>query len=245
MRVHIGKYKSWFGPYQLAEALCFWARDVEDEYGFKHKPDWVHDFGEWLAYGSVRPDPVPGDTTAMFRDDRTSTWLCRFLTWVDSRRKRTEKIQIDPWDTWSMDSTLAPIILPMLKQLQANKHGAPMVDIKDVPKELHGKKLTKKQKDQGEVDDKHFERWDWILSEMIFAFEHLVDDTWEDQFSSGEYDLRSKVIEWDEEGKPKLYEMVEGPAHTHRLDLEGMQAVHARIDRGLLFFGKYYRNLWD
>jgi hypothetical protein len=81
------------------------------------------------------------------------------------------KVHIDRWDTWSMDHTLAPIILPMLKQLKETKHGAPMVDMKDVPKELHGKKLTKKQKENGEVDDKHFERWDWVLDEMIYAFD--------------------------------------------------------------------------
>ena len=39
MKAHIGPYKSWFGPYQLAELLCFWAKDVEDEYGMKSKPD--------------------------------------------------------------------------------------------------------------------------------------------------------------------------------------------------------------
>jgi hypothetical protein len=245
MKIKIGNYKSWFGPYQLAEKLCFWAPKIKDEYGFPRTQDWVHDFGEWLAYGSVRPDPAPGDIANLFNDDRDSTWLCRFLTWIDHKRKRTEKIHIDRWDTWSMDHTLALIILPMLKQLRASKQGAPMVDIKDVPKELHGKKLTKKQKDQGEVDDKHFERWDWILSEMIFAFEHLVDEDWEDQFRTGEYDLRSQVCEWDEAGKPTLYEMVEGPGHTAKTDYDGVQAVYDRIDRGLLFFGKYYRNLWD
>jgi len=87
------------------------------------------------------------------------------------KREQKVKVRIDRWDTWSMDYTLAPIILPMLVQLKAEKHGAPFVDLKDVPKELHGKKLTKKQKLNGEVDDKHFERWDWVLDEMIYAFD--------------------------------------------------------------------------
>jgi len=87
------------------------------------------------------------------------------------KREQKIKVRIDRWDTWSMDYTLAPIILPMLVQLKATKHGAPFVDLKDVPKELHGKKLTKKQKENGEVDDKHFERWDWVLDEMIYAFD--------------------------------------------------------------------------
>ena len=35
MRVKIGNYTNWFGPYQLAEKLCFWAKPVEGEYGIK------------------------------------------------------------------------------------------------------------------------------------------------------------------------------------------------------------------
>ena len=82
------------------------------------------------------------------------------------------KVHIDPWDTWSTDHTLAPIILPMLVQLKETKHGAPNVDMEDVPKEL---RATKKQIEaygkNGDVDPKHFERWDWVLDEMIYAFD--------------------------------------------------------------------------
>jgi hypothetical protein len=31
-------------------------------------------------------------------------------------------------------------------------------------------------------------RWDWILAEMIFAFECKADDSWENAFRSGEFD---------------------------------------------------------
>jgi hypothetical protein len=94
--------------------------------------------------------------------------------------KQTKKIRIDPWDTWSMDHTLAPIILPMLIQLKENKHGAPYVDPKDVPIELRPKKQTKKQKDMGETDSTHFQRWDYVLDEMIYAFNCKAnkDDVW-------------------------------------------------------------------
>src|SRR5210317_524773 len=169
MKITIGKYKNWFGPYQLAELLCFWAKEEKDEYGIPHKPDWVHKFGEWLAHGSIEPEPTAGDIHKW--GDRPHTWLYKFLSWIHSKQEQTVKVNIDRWDTWSMDHTLAYIVLPMLKQLKETKHGAPYVDLKDVPKELHGKKLTKKQKEQGEVDDKHFERWDWVLDEMIFSFD--------------------------------------------------------------------------
>jgi hypothetical protein len=94
--------------------------------------------------------------------------------------KQTVDVRIDSWDTWSMDHTLADIILPMLKQLKETKHGAPYVDPKDVPIELRPEKQTKKQKDMGETDSTHFARWDWVLDEMIYAFDCKAnkDDVW-------------------------------------------------------------------
>ena len=86
--------------------------------------------------------------------------------------KQPEYIRIDPWDTWSMDHTLAPIILPMLKQLKATKHGAPEVDFEDVPEELlpTDEEIKAYVKD-GSTDKNFFKRWDWIMDEMIYAFD--------------------------------------------------------------------------
>jgi hypothetical protein len=238
MRVRIGKYTSWYGPYHLAETLCFWAKKEKDEYGIPRNLDWVHTFGEWLAHGDVEPEAEVGEVRSWDRE-RHETVLSKFLTWIHSKKKRTIKVHIDRWDTWGMDDTLAYIILPMLKQLKATKHGAPYVDLKDVPKELHGKKLTKKQKDNGEVDDKHFERWDWVMSEMIFAFETKVNDGWEDQFETGESDIQWKTLEGG------MSEMVEGPKHTRVYDWEGRKKYEERIANGFRLFGKYYQSLWD
>jgi len=238
MKIKLGPYKNWFGPYQLAELLMFWVPKEKDEHGFPHTADRVHKFGEWLAHGSVWPEPKVGDIHKW--GDRPHTWLYKFLSWIDSKKKRTIKVHIDRWDTWSMDHTLSYIVLPMLKQLKETKHGAPHVDLKDVPKELHGKKLTKKQKDNGEVDDKHFERWDWVLDEMIFAFETKVDDgRWEEQFETGEYDLQWEKLE---NGNSR---MVHGPSHTAKTDWEGKKAYQERISNGFRLFGKYFENLWD
>ena len=40
MKVYIGPYRDWFGPYQLAEKIMFW-KDKDD--------DAVYDFGEKLS----------------------------------------------------------------------------------------------------------------------------------------------------------------------------------------------------
>ena len=238
MKVKIGNYPNWFGPYQLAEKLMFWVPKEKDEYGFPHTAERVHKFGEWLAHGSIEPEAEVGEIRSWDRE-RHDTLLSRFLSWIHSKQKRTIKVQIDPWDTWSMDHTLAHIILPMLKQLKATTHGAPYVDLKDVPKELQPKKQTKKQKENHETDSTHFERWDWVLDEMIFAFESKLDDSWEEQFETGTSDLQMKKLD---DGN---YQMVEGPNHTREYDWEGRKKYEERIANGFALFGKYYSNLWD
>ena len=237
MKIKIGPYKNWFGPYQLAELFMFWVPEEKDEYGIPHTAVRVHKFGEWLAHGSIKPEPEVGDIHKW--GDRPHTWLYKFLSWIDSKKKRTIKVHIDRWDTWSMDHTLAYIVLPMLKQLKETKHGAPFVDLKDVPKELQPKKQTKKQKDNGETDSTHFDRWDWVLDEMIFAFDSKVNDGWEEQFETGESDLQWKKLE---DGN---YQMVNGPNHTREYDWEGRKKYEERISNGFRLFGKYYQNLWD
>jgi hypothetical protein len=50
---------------------------------------------------------------------------------------------------------------------------------------------------------------------------------------------------FDDNGKPKLYRMDDGPNHTYECDYEGMKVVQSRIDNGFKLFGKYYQSLWD
>ena len=235
MKVKIGPYKDWFGPYQLAELLCFWAKEtVVDEYGMKSKPDYVHKFGEWLAHGSIEPEAQVGEIRSWDRE-RHVTWLYRFLSWIHSKKKRTIKVHIDRWDTWSMDNTLAEIVLPMLKQLKATKHGAPFVEMPDRPEHLQ----CYKEPEDYETDKFHFEAWDWVLDEMIFAFDSKVNDGWEDQFETGESDLQWKKLE------DGMSEMVRGPNDTKVYDWEGRKKYQERISNGFRLFGKYYENLWD
>lgn len=240
MRVKIGPYRNWFGPYQLAEKILFWIPKEKDEYGFPHTAKRVHNFGEWLAHGSVAPDPEVGEMSK-WDEDRPETWIYKLLKWIDKKKKRKVYVHIDRWDTWSMDDTLAHIILPMLKQLKESKHGAPYVDDEDVPEHLRSTaapELTEEQKNVHDVDDNHFKRWDWVLDEMIFAFDSKVNDI-EDQFTTGEYDYQSVK---QENG---TYLMVHGPNHTAVTDWDARKAYYDRVKNGFLLFGKYYEGLWD
>jgi hypothetical protein len=237
MKVKIGPYRSFFGPYQLAEKLCFWVKPIEDEYGMKDAPEWVDNFGDWLAHGKFNSESIL---------KTNETLLYRFLLWIDKKKQRKISVKIDRWDTWSMDDTLAYIILPMLKQLKETKHGAPPVDDKDVPNHLRSTSAEPKKNDW-DTDSNHFARWDWILGEMIFAFDSKVgeDKDWEDQFHSGEVDLISVAADFDENGKPLSFELKNGPDHTHKWDNESYKRYHDRIQNGFRLFGKYYTALWD
>mgnify|MGYP000374419988 CR=1 FL=1 len=88
---------------------------------------------------------------------------CTINLFLDRREQKID-VRIDRWDTWSMDHTLSYIVLPMLQQLKATKHGASFVEMKDRPEHLRCKKL------KYETDEHHFEAWDWALDEMIYAF---------------------------------------------------------------------------
>jgi hypothetical protein len=100
--------------------------------------------------------------------------LYKFLNFI---HPRIVYVKIDRYDTWSMDSTLRYIILPMLKQLKETSHGAPFVDDEDVPEELKSTSAPPK-KDDWDVDENHFKRWDYVMDEMIYAFQ--VDPELED-----------------------------------------------------------------
>lgn len=239
MKVKIGKYKNWFGPFQLAETLCFWVSKQKDEYGFSKSADWVYKFGELLAYGSIKPESKVDELEKLI-GDRPKTFIYKFLEWIDSKKSRNIKIHIDPWDTWNMNDTLALIIAPMLKQLKETKNGAPNVDDEDVPENLRRTAAPAVENDY-DIDENFFKRWDWVLDEMIFAFDCLSDteNDWEDQFYSGECDFRFKRLE------NGMSQLVDGPTHTYKCDHEGLKKFNDRIENGCRLFGKYYRTLWD
>jgi hypothetical protein len=148
---------------------------------------------------------------------------------------RKLKVKYHNYDTWSLDHTLALIILPGLEQLKATNHGYAHVDSDDLP--------TACLKDaSGE------ERWEWVMEEMIWAFNEIANDyPGENAFFSGNHDiLWTKVnAQGEEDPEGKFSRMDKGPKDTFHIDFEGRKKYDERIQRGLVLFGKYYRSLWD
>ena len=241
MKVKIGNYKNWFGPYQIADRVFFWvekypelqevgAEYYESRWDYRAK-EW---FGEFLSYGFQKKDP----NNKYLDDNRKDSWLSRLCSWIYNKRKRNIKVKIDKWDTWSMDHTLAYIITPMLKQLKETKQGAPFVDDEDVPEELKSTSVPPKENEY-DTDANHFKRWDYVLDEMIWAFEqHMLDDEpdfWIEQpvgmyFEPCEDNPKLSTMKYDKEGE---------------FDHDAYKVYHDRKANGFKLFGKYYQGLWD
>ena len=211
MKVIIGPYKRWIGPYQLADMVFWWQKKYDDDCVWA---DRAHRFGTWLSE----------------KKDGSDTWLLKLCNWVQDKRQRQVYVRIDHYDTYSMDHTLSYMIVPMLKQLKATKHGAPWVDDEDVPDSLKSTNADPKGNDW-DTDSNHFLRWDYILDEMIWAFSQQLDDEADTKF----YTHAPKVAG----------EELDSYIHRMQVDEAGLKAWSDRKRNGYRLFGKYYEALWD
>lgn len=149
--------------------------------------------------------------------------------YTDNDTPRQVEIRIDPFDTYSGDHTLALIIVPLLKQLKEDKQGAPMVDDEDVPEHLRSTAAPAKE-NEWDIDDNFFKRWDYVMDEMIWAMEQVVEH------DDGQFYDHSEV---DEEADFSTQ------LHQLKVDREGLEQYHKRIQNGCRLFGKYFQSLWS
>jgi hypothetical protein len=204
MKVYLSNYRNhWLSPYTIIEKVLFWQKEV----------DYDNKTVKKLA-GLLAP---------------VSEGVKKALDLV---HPRINYVKIDKHDTWNMDSTLAGIILPMLVQLKATKHGVPSKFATTGGENWN----SQAHFDFYDTDDELFKKaaaeWDAVLDKMIFAFEHIVDEDWEEEFRTGEFDSSKAIGE-------------EGWTGTYKCDHQAVQKVYDQIQEGLELFGKHYRHLWD
>lgn len=245
MRVYIGPYPNdWWNTRRFENWWLRWHHGVESHYELEDED--LDKYDRWV-------EKLCG---------HWQTVLNATVNKIVRHRKRKIKVRIDPEDTWSMDNTLAHIIVPMLHQLKASKHGSPFVDDKDLPAHLKlskrerkvfdeghwNKKLKTTEEEQDAANKKFHAGWEWIIDEMIFAFESELTD-WEDQFQSGEHDHVSVPVDAEGNEVPssdaKYFRWDKGPNDTFKIDWAARDAYAARRQNGFRLFGKYYQSLWD
>jgi hypothetical protein len=173
MKVKLGPYTNWIGPYQIVEKLLWWMDRYED--------NRVHKLGEWLAQDRHGKD----------------SYLMRFCNWVHKFKKRQEYVRIDHYDAWNADHTMALVIAPLLIELRKNKHGSGYIDDCDVPEHLRSTAAPKPEHEWDSDTNLH-KRYEWFLDELIWAFtEHAKEDEdskfYDHSESSKEPDLMKSI----------------------------------------------------
>lgn len=89
----------------------------------------------------------------------------------DGGGNRKIEVKIHKHDLYSLDYTLALIILPALKEFRKGVRSSPNIDFEDVPKDL-----CTTPSNQYKLDANWHKRWEYVLDEMIFAFECIAED---------------------------------------------------------------------
>jgi hypothetical protein len=216
LKVYLGPYYNWFQPGKWYKDLMLWAA------GFGRNADY---------------EKINIDEHDRVRSKIQNSWIHGKLVaverWFDARTARKIKIEIHPYDVWGMDHTLALIVVPMLKLLKEKKMGSAYVADEDVPEELKSTSappLTDVQKTTGESDANLHKRWEWALSEMLWAMEQVADEESDSKFFEHPSDPRLSF----EESVKKM-----------KFDKDGYAKWQARKQHGLMLFGKYFEALWD
>jgi len=160
-------------------------------------------------------------------------------------------IKIEQFDTYSMDHTLALIILPMLLQLKATKHGVPH-EFAEVGGEDYNSQecFDFYREDYAEMFNKKILEWDTVLDKMIWSFQQLAVEDYESKYQHGKVEFK-----WEKSGTKMLnpvtgkmettFQMIDKNPDEHWFDHEGLELHNKRIQEGIDLFAKYYRNLWD
>lgn len=208
MKVYISGYRDhWIPPITILQRICIWRVVPLDDHDESPYDDPVID--RWA------------DRLTPFCEK-----LREFLDWI---HPPVRYVKIDHYDVWSMDHTLAHIVYPMLIKLKEVKHGSCQVDLEDVPETMHPKVPPSAANNYD--DETVHERWEYVLNEMIWAFEQSLKDDDTSQFYDHSAVNRSAGI-MTQVGQIQV-------------DRAGLDAHEKRKANGFRLFGKYYQGLWD
>lgn len=182
MKVYIGDFVNYIGPYQLAQKLLFWKDKNSSQ---------VDNLGHFLKHGYVLSEEEKKEedernfslffTFTDFLENenkKPSTKLNDLCEWVYSKLKRIEFVHIDKYDVWNMDHTLSKIIHPMLVRLKETKQGSPEIDFEDVPDYL--RPLDYQINSVTKMDPYYHDRWDYVIDTMIYTFNAISKQLDED-----------------------------------------------------------------
>ena len=154
-------------------------------------------------------------------------------------RKRV--VEIDDYDVWNCDYTLAQIIHPMLTVLKETKQGAPHVADEDVPEELRSTSCAPKE-NEWDTDENWFKRFDWVLDEIIFSMQEIANGN----ENEPPYHTKTGTIEFGEiDPKKGTGPLIFDGWESTPESVAANKAYHDRVQNGCRLFGLQFQNLWS
>jgi len=216
------------GPYNKSDIIP--VRDWERNYEYMRRPDTCY-----LA----EKDHTKIDKFVFGFFDALNDFVSPLNRWYYNRARKVE-VRIDNYDVWSADHTLGLIIAPVLKKLKECQHGSPNVDDEDVPENL-------RHPTPGFQDaSMHHLRWEYVLDEMIWAFEqHVEDSTAQFHHNIDQLDLEFEPLPDSELSGVNINKQKDTSKPAYWRDDDGIAKHEARMANGRRLFAKYYCSLWD
>jgi hypothetical protein len=156
MKVYIGPYKNWIGPYQIADKFEWLIGEAK-----------AYEFGEWLSKTKLND-------------------LCKWIDEKRKRKISIHIDSYDVWGAdHTLALIIHPVLLKLKEHKQGNPY-VDDEDVPENIRSTAAPPLTEEEKLSGHLDEFFDKRWDWVLDEMIWTFSQHMEDDWEEQYCSGE-----------------------------------------------------------
>ncbi|NDD53479.1 hypothetical protein EBZ39_06330 [bacterium] len=147
MKVFIGPYKNWWGPYQIADLLQY--------VGFSKSR--THRIGRWLA-------------------DTSLADLCEWIHARRKRSVKITVHDYDVWGMDNTIALIALPLLKRLKEKKQGSPHVDDEDVPEHLRSINAKPLTEEEANSGYPDNNFHLRWDWVIDEIIWGFENMIAD---------------------------------------------------------------------
>lgn len=216
MKINIGPYVNWFGPYQLAESLKI--------FGFSEERCFA--IGRWLNKTWLKPV------------------LERIYSWQERKVKiRIDKY--DTWNMQDTLAMIIVPMLKQLKETTHGSPYVDDKDVPEHLRSTAAPPKENEYDIDALHHDRWMWVLDemiWAFEQFNTDWESQYHSGVHDFIFVKTGRTMINPITGKEE---ELSEMKEGPNHTAKVDMDGMTEHRNRIDNGTRLFGRYYSHLWD
>ena len=154
MKIYIGPYKNWWGPFQIADLLQYvgFSKKRCKRIGEALNNTRLQEFCEWIHARRKR--------TVKIRIDDYDVWG------VDH----------------TLAMIIVPLLQRLKEKTHGAPH-VDDEDVPERLKSTSAPPLTEEEINAGSPDSNWFHRWEWVLDEIIWCFGQILDEESELQFS--------------------------------------------------------------